>query len=188
MQILLLSKIYFDNSWSLFLDRDGVINEKLENDYVKCWAEFKFKDGALEAIAGLGQIFGRVIVVTNQRGVGLGCMTEEILNKIHDNMLAKVVSVSGRIDKVYYCTGVDDSSKCRKPNIGMGLRAKKDFPEIEFSKSIIVGDSISDIEFGNNIGMKTVFIGDKSKYEEVGCLLKFNSIIDFYFAIFRENN
>jgi D-glycero-D-manno-heptose 1,7-bisphosphate phosphatase len=63
-----LSKLQIDKSWSLFLDRDGVINEKLENDYVKNWDEFKFKDGPLEAIASLKQIFGWFFVVTNQRG------------------------------------------------------------------------------------------------------------------------
>lgn len=170
----------FDNSWSLFLDRDGVINEKLENDYVKCWGEFKFKDKALEAIAGLGEIFGRVIVVTNQRGVGLGVMTEDKLNEIHDKMLFEVTSASGRIDKIYYCTGVDGISECRKPNIGMGLKAKSDFPEIEFSKSIMVGDSISDMEFGKNLGMKTVFIGDKSAMYNTDDLLHFDSLFDFY--------
>jgi D-glycero-D-manno-heptose 1,7-bisphosphate phosphatase len=175
-----LSLINVDNSWSLFLDRDGVINEKLDNDYVKNWGEFKFKEGALQAIAGLGKIFGRVFVVTNQRGVGLGLMTEEGLNEIHDRMHSEVISASGRIDKIYYCTAVDNCAECRKPNIGMGLRAKKDFLEIEFSKSVMIGDSISDMEFGKNLGMKTVFIRDKSKYEEVGCLLNFNSLIDFY--------
>jgi D-glycero-D-manno-heptose 1,7-bisphosphate phosphatase len=172
--------INIDNSWSLFLDRDGVINEKIENDYVKNWDEFKFKDGVLQAVAGLGKIFGRIFIVTNQRGVGLGVMTEDKLNEIHGMLLSEITSLSGRIDKIYYCTAVDNCAECRKPNIGMGLKAKSDFPEIEFSKSIMIGDSISDMEFGKNLGMKTVFIGDKSKYEEVGCLLDFNSLIDFY--------
>jgi len=169
-----------DNSWTLFLDRDGVINEKLENDYVKNWDEFKFKEGALQAIAGLGKIFDRVIVVTNQRGVGLGLMTEEILNEIHEKMLSDVLNVSGRIDKIYYCTDTDQNAECRKPNIGVGLKAKDDFPEIQFSKSVIVEDSISDMKFGKNLGMKTVFIGDISEHEEVDCLLNFNSLFDFY--------
>jgi len=175
-----LTKLIIENSWTLFLDRDGVINEKLENDYVKNRDEFKFKKGALQAIPGLGKIFGRVFVVTNQRGVGLGIMTEKILNEIHEKMLSEAVKESGRIDKIYYCTETDENAECRKSNIGMGLKAKEDYPEIEFSKSIMIGDSTSDMEFGKNRGMKTVFIGDKSKYEEFRCLLKFNSLIDFY--------
>jgi histidinol-phosphate phosphatase family protein len=175
-----LSKLQIDKSWSLFLDRDGVINEKLKNDYVKNWDEFKFKDGALEAIAGLKQIFGRIFVVTNQRGVGLGLLTEEQLSKIHDNMLEEVSKVSGRIDQIYYCTAVDDSSEYRKPNIGMGLKAKSNFPEIEFSKSVIVGDSISDMEFGKKLGMKTVFIRNGCDKIEIDDFLQLESLFDFY--------
>ena len=175
-----MSELIIDNSWSLFLDRDGVINEKLENDYVKNWGEFKFKGGVLQAIAGLGKIFGRVFVVTNQRGVGLGLMTEEILNEIHEKMLSEVVKVSGRIDKIYYCTATDQSAECRKPNNGMGLKAKNDYPEIEFSKSIMVGDTISDIGFGKNLGMKTVFIRNGNETVESDNLLIFESLFSFY--------
>lgn len=160
------------------MDRDGVINEKLENDYVKSWDEFHFKDGALQAIAGLGKIFGRVIVVTNQRGVGL--MGEETLNEIHEKMLAEVNVVAGRVDKIYFCIDVDQSSVCRKPNIGMGLKAKNDFPEIEFSKSVMVGDSISDMEFGKKLGMKTVFIGSRSEKKSMEDLLYNDSLLEFY--------
>ena len=184
-----MSLINVDNSWSLFLDRDGVINEKLDNDYVKNWGEFKFKEGALQAIAGLGKIFGRVFVVTNQRGVGLGLMTEEGLNEIHDRMHSEVISASGRIDKIYYCTAVDNCAECRKPNIGMGLRAKKDFLEIEFSKSVMIGDSISDMEFGLRLGMKNIYCNDKLDERSIGLWdYQIKSLNDFYFAIFRENN
>jgi histidinol-phosphate phosphatase family protein len=178
-----------DNSWSLFLDRDGVINEKLENDYVKNWDEFKFKGGVLQAIAGLRKIFGRIFIVTNQRGVGLGVMTEDKLNEIHDKLLSEITSLSGRIDKIYYCTAVDNCAECRKPNIGMGLRAKEDFPEIEFSKSIMVGDSISDMEFGLRLGMKNIYCNGKLNERSIGLWdYQIKSLIDFYFAIFRENN
>jgi len=107
-------------------------------------------------------------------------MTEEILDEIHNRMLSEVVKLSGRIDKIYYCTETDQNAECRKPNIGMGLKAKDEYPEIEFSKSVIVGDSISDMEFGKNLGMKTVFIKNKSKIEGADCLLNFNSLFDFY--------
>jgi len=169
--------ISFDKSWTIFLDRDGVINEKLDNNYVKTWNEFKFKEGALSAIAGFSKIFGKIIVVTNQRGVGLGYMSEKMLNEIHQKMLHKIVQASGRIDKIYYSIGVVDNDEFRKPNIGMGLTAKKDFPEIEFSKSVMVGDSISDMEFGRKLGMKTVYIGKKIQTND---LINFESLIEFY--------
>ena len=169
--------------WSLFLDRDGVINEKLEGDYVKNWDEFTFKMGSLEAIRDFSKIFSRIFIVTNQRGVGLGVMTEKSLNEIHEKMLSEMTKQSGKIDKVYYCTNVDHHAECRKPNVGMGLKAKQDFPEIEFSKSIMVGDSISDMEFGKKLGMKTVYISDSdcafpnSQYSLVD--LNFASLYEF---------
>ena len=175
-----MSTLNIDKSWSLFLDRDGVINEKLENDYVKTWDEFRFKDGALEAIAGLGKIFGQVFVVTNQRGVGLGLMTEEQLCEIHEKMVTDVIRASGTIHKIYYCIEIDSSAECRKPNIGMGLKAKIDFPEIDFSKSVMIGDSISDMEFGKGLGMKTVFIGSKSEINSMEDLLRYDSLFEVY--------
>ena len=120
----MLQSLNIDNAWSIFLDRDGVINEKLENDYVKSWGEFIFKHGTLEAIAGLGKLFGHIFIVTNQRGVGLGKMTEAELNEIHNQMVASILATSGKIDKIYHCRDTDDSSLYRKPNTGMGLMAK----------------------------------------------------------------
>jgi histidinol-phosphate phosphatase family protein len=134
----------------------------------------------LQAVSGLGKIFGRVFVVTNQRGVGLGLMSEETLNEIHDKMLAEVNVVSGMVEKIYYCIDVDQSSVCRKPNIGMGLKAKIEFPEIDFSKSVMVGDSISDMLFGKNLGMKTIFVGKKSENNKLDGLIYFDSLLEFY--------
>jgi histidinol-phosphate phosphatase family protein len=150
-----------DNKWTLFLDRDGVINEKREDDYVKNWDEFLFKELALEAISRLSNLFGHIIVVTNQRGVGKGVMSELDLNSIHDQMIKAIIQSCGRIDKIYYCTEILDTSENRKPNIGMGKRAKLDFPNIDFNKSVIVGDSISDMLFGKNLGMLRVMINSE---------------------------
>ena len=152
-------KFRIDKSWTLFLDRDGVINEKRENDYVKNWSEFSFINGSLDAISEFSDFFGKIIIVTNQRGVGRGLIKEEDLISIHHNMVKEIEVNSGRIDKIYYCSDVLDDAYCRKPNIGMGYRAKIDFPDIDFSKSVMVGDSISDIEFAESLGMKKIFIG-----------------------------
>ena len=172
-------KFNLDTSWTLFLDRDGVINEKLENDYVKNWDEFVFKCGALEAIAGLREIFGRIFILSNQRGVGLGKMTEAELNDILDKMLTSIEETSGKIDQIYHCRDTDDSSPYRKPNIGMTLLAKQEYPEIEFSKSVMVGDSISDMEFGKKLGMKCVLINSNFDSDNELEYLRFNSLLEF---------
>lgn len=148
-----------NKSWTLFLDRDGVINEKIENDYVRVWEQFVFNENALIAIKELSSLFCRIIIVTNQRGVGKGLMSLSQLDEIHNNMLREINLNLGRIDKIYFCGDVAEDSVCRKPNSGMAFSAQSDFPEINFTKSIMVGDSLSDIQFGLKLGMKTVFIG-----------------------------
>ena len=102
--------------------------------------------------------FSRIIIVTNQKGVGKGLMTRETLDTIHYEMQREVEIVGGRIDKIYACTDLDDNSPMRKPNHGMALQAHKDFPDIDFSKSIMVGNKLSDMRFGRAAGMFTVFV------------------------------
>ncbi|MFZ4398645.1 MAG: D-glycero-alpha-D-manno-heptose-1,7-bisphosphate 7-phosphatase [Bacteroidales bacterium] len=151
--------IEFNKNWTLFLDRDGVINHRWIDDYVKTPADFQFLPGVLDALKIFRRIFGRIIVVTNQQGVGKGLMTENDLNSIHQFMVKQINDNYGHIDHVYYCPDLKDSgSLFRKPNIGMGLKARKDFNDIKFKKSIMIGDSMSDMIFGKKLGMKTVFI------------------------------
>lgn len=147
-----------DSSWSLFLDRDGVINVELENDYIKYVEEFIFYPNTKKAIAKLTSVFGKIIIVTNQRGIGRGLMTEKALHQIHAHMLQKIKEVGGNIDAIYFAPDIDNNAHNRKPNIGMALQAKKDFANIDFNKSIMVGNNISDMMFGKKAGMKTVFV------------------------------
>jgi len=153
----LMNKI--DKNWTLFLDRDGVINRRLMDDYVKSWSEFAFLPGVPEAIAAFAKVFGRIVVVTNQQGIAKGLMTESDLQSIHHQMVLEIQKAGGRIDKVYFCPHHrQDNCACRKPRIGMAKQAKADFPEIDWQRSIMVGDTPSDIEFGRNAGMRTVFV------------------------------
>ncbi len=151
-----------DKRWTLFLDRDGVINRRIERDYVRNWKQFEFLPRALEAISGLSNLFGRIIIVTNQRSIARGLMTVGDLNDIHRRMLLLIRDAGGRIDGIYYCPHeLKDNCDCRKPKIGMVLRAKTDFPEIDFKRSIVVGDSVSDMEFAEKIGALRVLIADE---------------------------
>jgi len=147
-----------NKSWTLFLDRDGVLNHDKVGSYIFNTAEFKFYDGVTEALNKCSKIFGHIIIVTNQRGVGKGLMSELDLMDIHNKMLQDVEATGGKIDAIYYATSLDNSHPERKPHPGMALKAREDFPEIDFSKSIIVGNNLSDMEFGRNAGMHTVFM------------------------------
>jgi len=150
-----------NKDWTLFLDRDGVINQRLNDDYVKNPEEFVFLDGVLESIAFFSKHFGRILVVTNQQGVGKGLMEVSMLQEIHQKMLMNVEAAGGKIDKVYFCPDLESSKSIyRKPRIGMGLLAKKDFPKIDFQKSIMVGDTITDMLFGKRLKMNTVLISE----------------------------
>jgi len=145
--------------WTLFLDRDGVINRKLDGTYVLNPDQFEILEGAAAAIGQLSLYFGRIVIVTNQQGVGKELMTHQDLADIHDKMIEQITYYGGRIDEIYYCPDLAEHEPVnRKPNPGMGLQAKDDFPEIDFRKSIMVGDSVSDIQFGKTLRMKTVRI------------------------------
>jgi histidinol-phosphate phosphatase family protein len=153
----------FTKDWTLFLDRDGVINERIPDDYVKTTEGFIFTYQAREALAILSQLFNKIIVVTNQQGIGRGLMTHDQLHIIHDYMKNEVCNAGGRIDAIYFSPDLKDTgSFTRKPAIGMGLEAKKDFPGINFEKSIMVGDTYSDMLFGERLGMCNVLITNDS--------------------------
>jgi len=157
-----------DSLWTLFLDRDGVINKRLIDDYIKRWDEFDFLPGVLESIALFSKVFGRIIIVTNQQGVGREWMDETQLKEINQNMISEIEQAGGRVDAVYYCTDLKEKPRnCRKPSTTMFEWAKRDYPEIDPAKSIMVGDSQSDIDFGQAVGMFTVFIGGDNKSANV---------------------
>lgn len=143
---------------ALFLDRDGVINQEKDGSYIFTVAEFHFYAGAKEALGRLSRLFDYVIIVTNQRGIGKGLMTVTQLKEIHQYLIHAVEEAGGKIDAVYFAPQVETDHQQRKPNIGMALEARKDFPDIDFSKSVMVGNNLSDMQFGKNAGMKTIFI------------------------------
>lgn len=151
---------------TLFLDRDGVINRQRPHDYVKTVDEFVFLDGSIEALQLLTPLFNHILIVTNQRGVGKGIMSNKALDEIHTYMINAISQRGGRIDKIYVCTDIDNSSINRKPNIGMAIQAKLDFPDIDFSQSMMAGDSFSDMEFAQRAGIKRFLIGEKYEQSE----------------------
>ena len=167
-----------DTSWTLFLDRDGVINKKLEGDYVKSTDEFEFLPYALEAIKLFSSRFHKVVIVTNQQGVSKCLMTENDLHKVHQHLLQKVQNFGGRIDAIYHAPQLaEENSIMRKPNIGMALQAKEEFPSIDFKKSIMVGDSISEMDFAQNTNMFAVLIGQSEKYFCTDSLISLSKLL-----------
>ena len=174
---MILKTLNISDSWTLFLDRDGVINQRLVDEYVRQVEAFKFTEGATKAIRIFAQHFAKIFVVTNQQGIGKGLMTEAELTEIHKAMVANIEKAGGRIDSIYHCPGLQkDRPLCRKPRIGMALQARKDFPDIRFKKSIMVGDTKSDMLFGKRLKMKTVLINPDNT---LAC--RYPELIDFWF-------
>jgi len=164
--------------WTLFLDRDGVINRRIVDDYVKRWEDFEFLPGVLESFPIFAINFKRIFIVTNQQGIGKGLMTNEAVEEVHRKMKTEIELMNCPIDAIYYCPSLAaENSSRRKPNPGMALQAKSEFPEINLKKSIMVGDSPSDIEFGINAGMRTVFIGQRELNFPTDA--QFDSLADF---------
>ncbi len=156
-----------DDKWTLFLDRDGVINQRIFGGYVTRPEDFIFRPDFLEAISFLTEKFGRIFVVTNQQGIGKGLMTNRNLFDIHDFMLTKIKEHGGRIDEVFFASNLKgETPDRRKPNASMAQEAKENFPEVDFRLSVMIGDTDSDIKFGKELGMKTVLLRSEEKVTE----------------------
>ena len=154
---------------TVFLDRDGVINRKLpEGQYVTAWQHFHLLPGVPEAIAKLNQAGLRVIVVTNQRGIALGLYGPSDVDHIHIQLNERLAQSGAHIDGFYFCPHDKRQCNCRKPLPGLFEQAQKDFPEITPETSLIIGDSLSDIEFGKNLGLKTIFIEANNEHQKTG--------------------
>ena len=152
---------------AVFLDRDGVINRKAaEGDYIKSWSEFEILPGVVSAIKILNEESFLVIVISNQRCVARGIITEDELNEIHEKMKEELAKKGAIIDDIYYCPhDIKDRCDCRKPQPGLLLRAAKKY-NIDLDQSWMVGDSVSDVEAGKRSGCRTVLVG---RYEFGSC-------------------
>lgn len=174
--------------WTLFLDRDGVINVEKNEDYIRNWEEFIFYPESLQAIPLLSSYFSKTIITTNQKGIGKGLMSHDDLKTIHDNMLDTINNKGGKIDHIFYCADLDNSSVNRKPQPGMAFQAKEKFPSIQFSKSIMVGNRISDMEFGRNAGMYTVFLATthpQTEFPHDAIDFRFDNLLAFAKAVIK---
>ena len=174
-----------DSGWTLFIDRDGVVNNEKYLDYIHTWDEFEFYDGVKEAFKIFNKKFGVIVMITNQRGVAKGITKLADLHVIHRNMTQEIEDAGGRIDKIYFCPEMESPN--RKPNPGMGLQAINDFPEIDLSKSIMVGNTLSDMKFGRNLGVKmNIFLPTTRKEVDVEAReidLVFSDLISFAKAL-----
>lgn len=148
---------------TLLLDRDGTINVRIEGGYVCRWEDFEFIAGVPEAIGHFCKCVKRVFVVSNQRGVGRGRLSEKDLADIHLKMCAELAKYGGHIDKIYYSTAVSDDDPYRKPGRGMFDDILRDYPGLDLSKCLMVGDSDADMGFARNCGIAGIKVDGVSR-------------------------
>jgi D-glycero-D-manno-heptose 1,7-bisphosphate phosphatase len=150
-------------SWTAFLDRDGTINHRPSTgDYVVAPKQLQLLPGTCAAIRRLNEAGWRVVVVTNQRGIARGLLSEGDLRLVHERLLELLAECGATIDRIYHCPHEAGTCECRKPGTGLLERARADDPEIAFECSVLIGDSQSDVDAGRAAGMRTVAIGSAS--------------------------
>ncbi|WP_321329320.1 D-glycero-beta-D-manno-heptose 1,7-bisphosphate 7-phosphatase [uncultured Ilyobacter sp.] len=181
----------------VFLDRDGNIN--IEKDYLYKVEDFEFEPGALEAIKIFKELGYLVVVVTNQSGVARGYYTEEDVQNLHSFLQKKSLEAGGGVDAFYYCPhhpekGIGVYNKkcdCRKPGPGMFLEAKQDL-DIDFNKSLVVGDKLSDVNAGENLGMRGILVrtghGKKEEFKAGVTTEVYDSLYDFALKFQEEQS
>jgi len=145
---------------AVFLDRDGTIN--VEKNYLHKTEDWEWITGAIEAIKKINQNNFLAIVVTNQSGVARGYYGESDILTLHEHVNEILKQHGAWIDAFYYCPhhpDINDGAQCtcRKPLPGMLLQADNDF-EIDMANSFLIGDKASDIESGNQLGLKTILV------------------------------
>ena len=142
---------------AVFLDRDGVVNQKPpEGDYVTRWEDFHVLPRVADGVALLNRAGFTVIVVTNQRCIAKGLMTAVELENMHQRMIELLAKSGAIIDGTFYCPHeIEPVCECRKPAPGMLLKAAR-LHGIDLSASWMIGDADIDIQAGKNAGCKTV--------------------------------
>lgn len=142
---------------AIFLDRDGVVNEN-RADHVKGWNEFRFLPGVFQAVESLTAIGLPIFIVTNQAVVNRNILSREQLEEIHQRMLRQLRARGARIDAVLSCPhDSHERCSCRKPEPGLLLSAAK-LHGIDLSRSVLVGDAVTDVIAGKRSGCRTVLV------------------------------
>lgn len=159
-----MSRARLEPGRTAFLDRDGTINESApEGEYVTSPDAARLLPGAAEAIRVLNEHPVKVVVITNQRGIALGKMTEGDLAAVNARIEADLAQAGARLDGIVHCPHHTGSCDCRKPGPGMFERAAREIEGVEIEGGAMVGDSPLDVEAGRRLGLITVRLGEPTE-------------------------
>ena len=156
---------------AIFFDRDGVINENREH-YVRSWHDITILPVALTAFKRLFNTNFRIVIVTNQAGIGKNLYSLETAEQINANLIQRIVDAGGRVDRAYLCPHrKEDKCNCRKPKPGMLLNAAIDLG-IDISSSWMIGDAITDMQAGKAAGIRSLMVMTGRGQEQQHLLLE----------------
>ncbi len=141
---------------TLLLDRDGVINNLLPNEYVLNSESIVLNKDFLQYVQALSSAFKYIFVVTNQKCVGKGLLTKEQLDTIHKAIIEQISAYGGRIDDIFSAVSDDLASDVYKPQTGLSIAIKEKYVDVDFDKAIMIGDSYSDYLFAKRIGSQFI--------------------------------
>lgn len=162
-----INKVDISGYDTLLLDRDGTINVHVIRDYVRKREDFEFIPNVIETIAFWSTRVKYIFIVTNQRGIGKGKYTEEDLSDIHAHMVAEIEKAGGRINGIYFCTSLTEEDIRRKPGRGMFDDILHDYPDVDLTKTLMIGDGDVDRDFAKNCGIDFVRIDSLKREGEV---------------------
>jgi D-glycero-D-manno-heptose 1,7-bisphosphate phosphatase len=152
--------------FAIFLDRDGVINRPApEGSYIESRADFELLPGVADALVALAGAGAALFVATNQRGVARGFVPAAELELMHQSLTATLAAVGAPLAGIYVCPHEEGTCDCRKPGVGMFMQAQADNPWVDFPTSHLIGDSLSDLQAAQTLGMAAWLVG--LKREEV---------------------
>jgi histidinol-phosphate phosphatase family protein len=157
-----LTEAFLARRPAVILDRDGVLNKKPPRaQYVRSWGEFEWLPGSREALRLLKDAGYRVVVVSNQAGIGRGEMAEGDLLQIHERMKAEAAAAGGDIDAIYYCPhGWDEGCECRKPKPGLLFQAQREL-NLDLSRTAFIGDDERDQQAADAAGCPSILVSDQ---------------------------
>jgi histidinol-phosphate phosphatase family protein len=172
----------------VFIDRDGTIIE--DKDFIKSPDEIEFIPGSIEALRILKKMGYKIIVISNQSGIGRGILTEKMVKEVNDSFIRQLREKGTSIDALYYCPHhPEDGCNCRKPETGMIRRAVAEH-KLYLKEAVVIGDKLSDIEMGRRIGAKSILVltgyGKKEREKLQDAMSKPDFIADDLLAAVKQ--